>query len=145
MRSRYLCEKYDKDSRLMPADTIMRSQVRVWMSASEGTFLTHALAIMYGSGAAPESAGKLEDGLAPQVYRDFDWLGSELKKGSGKFLVGDHLTVADTMMGFTIAFILKIGLGTKGKEWPAVSAWLTNVESTPTYQQAVKKTGHTLG
>jgi glutathione S-transferase len=129
----------------MPADIAMRSQVRVWMSASEGTFLTHALAIMYGSGAAPESAGKLEEGLAPQVHRDFDWLESELKKGSGKFLVGDHLTAADTMMGFTVAFILKMGLGTRGKEWPAVSAWLTNVERTPAYQQAVKKTGHILG
>lgn len=129
----------------MPVDTGMRSQVRVWMSASEGTFLTHALAIMYGSGAAPESAEKLAVGLAPQVHRDFDWLETELKKGNGKFLVGESLTAADTMMGFSIAFILKMGLGTKGGEWPAVSAWLANVESTPAYQRAVEKTGHTLG
>jgi glutathione S-transferase len=59
-------------------------------------------------------------------------------------LVGDHLTAADTMMGFSIAFILKMGLGTKGKEWPAVNAWLANVESTPAYKKAVEKTGHTL-
>ncbi|KAI5194629.1 hypothetical protein E4T39_08563 [Aureobasidium subglaciale] len=141
----YLCEKYDKECKLMPADTAMRSQVRVWMSASEGTFLIHALAIAYGSGAAPESSEKLAAGLAPQVHRDFDWLESELEKGSGKFLVGDRLTAADTMMGFSIAFILKMGLGTKGKEWPAVKAWLANVENTPAYQRAVEKTGHTLG
>jgi glutathione S-transferase len=54
------------------------------------------------------------------------------------------LTAADTMMGFSIAFILKMGLGTKGKEWPAVNAWLANVESTPAYKKAVEKTGHTL-
>jgi glutathione S-transferase len=130
---------------VMPADIAERSQVRVWMSAADGTFLIHALAIAYGSGAAPESGEKLQAGLSPQVHRDFDWLESELKKGSGKFLVGDHLTAADTMMGFSIAFILKMGLGTKGKEWPAVNAWLANVESTPAYKKAVEKTGHTLG
>lgn len=128
----------------MPTDTAMRSKVRIWMSASEGTFLIHALAIMYGSGAAPESTEQLAAGLTPQVHRDFDWLESELKKGSSKFLVGDQLTAADTMMGFSIAFILKMGLGTKGKEWPAVNFWLANVENTPAYQRAVQKTGHTL-
>jgi hypothetical protein len=49
------------------------------------------------------------------------------------------------MLGFSIAFILKMGLGTKGKEWPGVNAWLKNVESTPAFQRAVKKTGHSLG
>lgn len=128
----------------MPSDAASRSSVRVWMSASEGTFLTHSLAIMYGSGAVPDSAEKLSDSLSPQVHRDFAWLESELKKGNGKFLVGDHLTAADTMMGLSIAFILKMGLGTKGKQWPAVNAWLQNIESTPSYQRAVEKTGHIL-
>ena len=143
--SRYLCEKYDKNHELMPTDTAARSQVRVWMSAADGTFLIHALAIAYGSCAAPESGEKLQAGLSPQVHRDFDWLESELKKGSGKFLVGDRLTTADTMMGFSVAFILKMGLGVKGKKWPAVDAWLANVEGTSAYKKAVEKTGHTLG
>ena len=143
--NRYLCEKYDKNHDLMPADTATRSQVRVWMSAADGTFLIHALAIAYGSGAAPESGEKLHAGLSPQVHRDFDWLESELKKGSGKFLVGDRLTAADTMMCFSVAFILKMGLGVKGKKWPAVDAWLANVEGTSAYKKAVEKTGHTLG
>ena len=128
----------------MPSDAASRSSVRVWMSASEGTFLTHSLAIMYGSGAIPDAAETLSGSLSPQVHRDFDWLESELKKGNGKFLVGDHLTAADTMMSLSIAFILKMGLGTKGKQWPAVDAWLKHVESTPAYQLAVKKTGHAL-
>lgn len=115
------------------------------MSASEGTFLTHALAIAYGSGAAPESSEKLAAGLAPQVHRDFDWLESELSRSNGKFLVGDRLTAADTMMSFSVAFIFKMGLGTKGREWPAVNAWLAHVESLPAYRRAVEKTGHTLG
>ena len=129
----------------MPADLAQRTQVRIWMSASEGTFLTHALAIMYGSGAAANAADKISTGLTPQVHRDFDWLEAELKKGSGRFLVGDHLTAADIMMGFSVAFIFKMGLGVKGKTWPAVNAWLASVEGTETYQRAVEKTGHTLG
>lgn len=141
----YLCEKYDQNHQLMPADLAQRTQVRIWMSASEGTFLTHALAIMYGSGAAANAADKISAGLTPQVHRDFDWLEAELKKGSGRFLVGDHLTAADTMMGFSVAFIFKMGLGVKGKTWPAVNAWLASVEGTETYQRAVEKTGHTLG
>jgi glutathione S-transferase len=117
----------------------------MWMSASEGTFLTHALAIMYGSGAAPEVAHKLQVSLSSQVHRDFDWLEEGLLQGGGKFLVGDTVTVADTMMGFSVAFILKMGLGTDGKQWPTVNAWLENIESTPSYQRAVQKTGFTLG
>lgn len=141
----YLCEKYDRMHKLMPVDVAKRTQVRVWMSASEGTFLTHALSIMYGSNAAPDAADAISNSLSPQVHRDFDWLESELKQGDGRYLVGDHLTAADTMMGFTVAFIFKMGLGTGGMKWPTVDAWLANIESTEAYQRAVKKTGHTLG
>jgi len=129
----------------MPEDPVLRSQVRVWMSAADGTFLVHALSIAYGSGAAPESSEKLQAGLSPAVHRDLDWLESQLILGHHNFLVSDRLTAADTMMGFSIAFMFKMGLGTKGKEWPAVNAWLANVESTEAYRKAVEKTGHTLG
>jgi len=130
---------------MMPEDPILRSQVRVWMSAADGTFLVHALAIAYGSGAAPDASEKLQAGLSPAVHRDFDWLESQLRLGDGKFLVGDYLSAADAMMGFSVAFILKMGLGVKGKEWPAVNDWLASVEGTLPYRKAVEKTGHTLG
>ena len=129
----------------MPSDTAARAKVRQWMFAAEGTFFVHGLAIAYGSGAAPDAAETLQKNLSAAVHRDFDWLESELKKGNGKFLVGNDVTAADTMMGFTIAFILKMGLGTGGKSWPAVEAWQKSIESTAGYERAVKKTGHKLG
>lgn len=113
------------------------------MAASEGTFLVHALAIAYGSGAAPSAAETLQQKLSGQVHRDFDWLEGELKAGKGKFLVGTEVTAADTMMEFSVAFILKNGLGTGGKSWPAVETWLKDVQGLDSYQRAVKKTGHT--
>lgn len=114
-------------------------------AAAEGTFLIHALAILYGSGAAPEAADKLQTGLSGQVHRDFDWLEETLNKNGTKFLVGNSPTAADTMLHFSVAFILKMGLGVKGKSWPAVLKWQQACEATPAYQKAVQKTGHTLG
>lgn len=129
----------------MPASAAERAKVRMWMSAAEGTLLIHALAILYGSGAAPDAAETLQEKLSGQVHRDFDWLEAELKAGNGKFLVGDGVTAADTMMEFSVAFIMKMGLGVKGKSWPGVDAWLKNIQGLESYQRAMQKTGHTLG
>lgn len=129
---------------LLPVDTVARAHARMWISASEGTFLVHGLAIKYGSSVAPEAADKLHVGLSAQVHRDFDWLEDELRRRDGKFLLGDNVTVADIMMGFSVAFIIKMGLGTEQKTWPSINAWLDNIEATPTYQQAVRKTGYAL-
>jgi glutathione S-transferase len=128
----------------MPADLATRAKVRTWMSAAEGTFFLHGLAIFYGSASVPNAAERLQNAISGAVHRDFDWLESELKQGGGKFLVGNSVTAADTMMEFPISFILKNELGTKGKKWPAVEAWLKNVQSTKGYKKAVAKTGYKL-
>jgi len=126
----------------MPRDPAARAAVRTWMSASEGTFLV--LAIAYGSGAAPHVAEDLQAQLSGSVHRDFDWMEQELQQKHGKFLVGDTVTAADTMMGFSVDFILKMKLGTSGKRWPAVEKWLESVHAAPAYQRAVEKTGFVL-
>lgn len=141
---RYLCEAYDTTHRLLPLDPATRSKVRTWVSAAEGTFFLHGLAIFYGSASVPSAAQGLQDGISGAVHRDFDWLEAELAQGSGKFLVGDTVTVADTMMEFTVNFIMKNGLGTKGKSWPAVEKWMADVQGTETYKRAVEKTGFKL-
>jgi glutathione S-transferase len=41
----YLCETYDKQQRLLPGDTRERAKVLEWLSASEGTFLMHGIAV----------------------------------------------------------------------------------------------------
>ncbi|WPH01514.1 low molecular weight phosphotyrosine protein phosphatase [Acrodontium crateriforme] len=62
----YLCEKYDKSSRLLPNDPAVRANVRMWMYASDGTFFMHGLSILYCSGAAPDSAEAISTCLTPQ-------------------------------------------------------------------------------
>jgi glutathione S-transferase len=86
------------------------------MSAAEGTFMIHGLAVHYARWRMPEPAksdgktlAELEKGLAKNVQGDLDWLESELTEGDGdpkEFLVGDELTVADIMMHFSVQFIL---------------------------------------
>lgn len=41
----YLCETYDKDGQFLPKDARQRSKVQEWLSASEGTFLMHGIAV----------------------------------------------------------------------------------------------------
>jgi glutathione S-transferase len=43
--SRYLCESYDAESRLIPREPRERAKVREWVAASEGTFMLHALSV----------------------------------------------------------------------------------------------------
>lgn len=41
----YLCETYDKDHVFFPANAKEKTKVQEWLSASEGTFLMHGIAV----------------------------------------------------------------------------------------------------
>ena len=144
---RYLCETYDASQRLIPKEPKPRAKVREWMAAAEGTFMIHGLAVLYARWQMPEkgkSDGTLEEmekKLSVNVQKDLDWLEDELKSGDGKYLVGDHLTAADTMVCFSAQFILARQLGTGGKTWPAIEKWIQHCESESGYKKAVEKTG----
>ncbi|KAL9072660.1 MAG: hypothetical protein Q9157_005013 [Trypethelium eluteriae] len=146
----YLCEKYDSSSRLTPKDPATRVQVLQWIHAAEATFLLHSLAILYMQWFSPERVkdsgdlATMQQAASKNVVNDFDWLESELQKGKGKFLVGDHVTAADCMMSFSAQWILEKGLGTQGKKWPTVEEWIKTCEATETWKKAVQKTGHKL-
>jgi glutathione S-transferase len=119
------------------------------MAASEGTFMIHGLAVLYARWQMPEAGKKdilpeMERKLSANVQADLDWLESELQAGNGKFLVGNHVTAADTMMGFSAQFILTRKLGTGDRRWPSIEAWLQNLESQASYKNAAEKTGHSL-
>lgn len=73
-----------------------------------------------------------------------DYLEAQLGKSTGKFLVGDKVTVADCMMLFSAQFILARELGTKGRKWEKVEKWIADCEETESYKRAVEKTGHKL-
>lgn len=149
----YVCETYDAAGSLLPNDTALRCQTYEWLHAAEGTFMLHALAILYARWKLPAAAGQylpeLEQGLSANVHNDLNWIETALKEQRARghdYLVGDRLTVADVMMQFSIEFIFARELGIKGKlaAWPETRAWLERTMRRPAYQRAVKKTGYTL-
>ena len=136
---------------MIPKERAARAKVREWMAACEGTFMLHALAILYARWRLPEKCKKdssiieeMEANLRPNVHNDLDWLEGELKKGGGKYLVGDSLTAADILMQFSIEFMFARGLGTQGKEWPNINKWMKGLAQESSYKKAVEKTGYSL-
>lgn len=151
----YLLERYDDGKRsLLPGDRKRRIQVREWLYAAEGTFMLHAMAILYARWKVPaEQAGRaellaaMEAGLAVNVGNDFAWLEGALQGNGSGWLVGDGLTAADIVMQFSVQFIMerKLGVGGRGEgKWPEVEKWLARTEGTESYKRAVERTGYTL-
>ncbi|EXK77036.1 hypothetical protein FOQG_18245 [Fusarium oxysporum f. sp. raphani 54005] len=146
----YLCEKYDAVSRLIPHEPRERAKVKQWIGASEGTFLLHALSILYTRMGMPKEAAQyvpeLEAKFAPNVCGALEWLEAELKSGpsQGQFLVGTDLTAADIMMGFSIEIIFTMKVGTERQKWPMTNQWLADMMEREAYKKAVEKTGYSL-
>ena len=141
---RYLCEQYDRSHRLLSTEPAQRIKVREYIHAAEGTFMVHCLPTVYNRRIDATMAEKLAPSLEKNVVKDLDWLEAELKAGNGRYLVGDHVTAADTMMAFSVQFILTMRLAPRNSSWAAIEGWLKNVEGENAYQCAVAKTGHQL-
>ncbi|KAF5258151.1 hypothetical protein FOXYS1_11292 [Fusarium oxysporum] len=146
----YLCESYGALSRLIPREVCERAKVKEWIEASEGTFLLHALSILYTRIMMPKEAAQyiseLEAKLAPNICGAMEWLEAELKTGpsQGQFLVGTELTAADIMMVFSIEVIFTMKAGTERQKWPWTSKWLANIMDRKAYKKAVERTGYSL-
>ena len=103
----YLCETYDKESKYLPKDGAMRAEVRQWLHAAEGTFMSHALAILYARWQIPKE-GKwmlegMEERLSKNVRNDLGWLEGTLtdQRVKGReWIVGESITIADIQMQF---------------------------------------------
>lgn len=106
--------------------------------------MVHCLPMVYVRRIDASAAEMLAPGLAGNVAKDLDWLEAELQGANGRYLVGDHVTAADTMVAFSIQFIFWLRLAPQDRKWEGVEAWLRNVETGETYQRAVAKTGHHL-
>ena len=118
------------------------------MHAAEATFLVHGLVPFYVHRAAPGTPESVMEALKADTGADLDWLDSQIKASNTRYLVSDTVTAADTMIGFSVQFILEFRLHPKEVEgdarWENVKKWLANVEGSKAYRRAVEKTGHTL-
>ena len=143
---RYLCDTYDKQHRLLPAlGDPKRYQVLQWVHAAEATWALHGISILYARWNQKDGdVAKTEEGMSKNVIKDMDFLESALQNSKGKFLLGDTVTAADSMMQFSAVFILARELGIKGKNYPEVERWIKDCEATESYKKAVQRTGHSL-
>lgn len=148
MMRRYLCDRYDTEHRLLPAPgDARRYQVLQWVHAAEGTFMLHALAILYARWQQKDGdVARTEAGLKGNVERDFDWLEGELGRQPGRFLVGDAVTAADVMMEFSVDFILtrKLGVHATGDRWRKIGEYVAACQGNERWKAAQRKTGHRL-
>ena len=76
------------------------------------------------------------------MHDDLNWLESELV--GKQYLVGNAVTAADIIMGFSIESIFTMKLGTEGGDWPNARKWLEGLQKTEGYRKAAEKTGYSL-
>ncbi len=92
--------------------------------------LTACFQLLYARWRIPKAASEhlpeMEKGLSPNIQNDLNWLESE---GAGRqCLVGNDVTAADILMGFSIESIFARKLGTEGGDWPNVRKWLEGLQ-----------------
>ncbi len=146
MLHRYLCDKYDKQHKLLPpVGDPKRYEALQWVHAAEATWTLHGIAVLYVRWHQKDGdVKKTEQGLSKNIINDFNLLEATLKQSSGKFLFGNEISVADTMMHFSTSFILARELGVKAEDYPRCKQYVQDCEATASYKKAVEKTGHKL-
>jgi glutathione S-transferase len=103
----YLCEQYDHQHQYLPNDIAQRAEVKQWLHAAEGTFMVHAMAILYARWQVPEEGkgmlGGMEERMSRNVKNDLRWLEGVLndqKDRGRRWIVGEGLTIADIQLQF---------------------------------------------
>ncbi|KAL8788609.1 MAG: hypothetical protein Q9195_007204 [Heterodermia aff. obscurata] len=146
--TQYLIDEYDTLHYLLPLDPTLKAKTLLYMHAAEATFFVHGLVPFYVKRTVPDAPDDLLQEFSIDIGADLDWLDAQIKSTGTRFLVSDNVTAADTMMGFSIQFILEFRLHPHEQEhenrWGHVRKWLANIEACRGYQAAVGKTGHTL-
>jgi glutathione S-transferase len=154
----YLCEAYpnkNESEPLIPPMSSMaaRAKVREFMHLAEGTFMVHS----YPAFVTSRLPGNLKESkdihdfriiTTKKVYQDLDWLEEYLAEAKTTYLVGDHLTAADIMMGLSVQSILdrvirggKLAEDGKEKEYPSIHKWVDSLLGRKALKMAFKKTG----
>lgn len=63
---------------------------------------------------------EVEVKLLKPIQKDMDWLENILSETSTKYIAGNKVTVADTIIAFPVQVIFHYQLSTQGKSWPKI-------------------------
>lgn len=130
----YLVERYG-NGRLAPAiGAPGRAAYLQWMHFAEGAFVPFGNLAwhMLFRHDAEQIPGAMED------YREWARAALEvLERGlEGKaYLLGDELSAADVMMGYTVVCVRWFGM--LGSEYPNLNAYMDRLEQRPAYRKAL--------
>ncbi|KAG8525591.1 uncharacterized protein KY384_009235 [Bacidia gigantensis] len=147
----YLISTYDPEDKhgLLPKHPVpVKMKILEFVHAAEATLMLHCLPFIYAKRVAPSPFPPLEQlqpGLQAIVRKDLDWLEAELEKKGEGWLVGDGVSAADTMMGFSVMFIFANSLAGEAEgKWKRILEWIRKIEDREAYKRAVEKTGFVL-
>ena len=132
----YLAGTYGHGQLTPPPGTAAALRVSYWMHFAEGSAMTPLLLKLYLSrmGDAAEPLLARVDG---QIAALLAYVEGEV--GTGPFLVGDNLTIADIQMSFPLeAATARGGLDAK---YPGLVAYLERLHARPAYREALARGG----
>jgi glutathione S-transferase len=152
----YLIERYGsggKGVELLPpvGKWAERSRASALLSFCETPF-THALPIVYSQWFMPEGNEKiletLTSSMATNVQKDLDFYESTIAANKekygpqdGLYLANGRFSAADIANAFSAEYVLTKAIGTEGKKWPNIEAWLKLIEARPGYKETKKVAG----
>jgi len=132
----YLAGTYGHGQLTPPPGTAAALRVNYWMHFAEGSAMTPLLLKLYLSRLG-DAAGPLLARVDAQIAALLIYAEREL--GSGPFLGGDSLTIADIQMSFPLeAATARGGLDSK---YPGLVAYLARLHARPAYQRALTRGG----
>jgi glutathione S-transferase len=129
----YLMAKYDPDHKLHPrADDKDFPKYIEWIHAAEGApFLPFLLSVYVGQ--AETAGAQLEARISDEQLKAVKFMEKHLSENA--YFGGDNFTAADCLMGFGLLFI---SMRPDFADYPAIKAWLENVQARPAFQRMLE-------
>ena len=129
----YFMAKYDPDHKLHPrADDKDFPKYIEWIHAAEGApFLPFLLSVYVGQ--AETAGAQLEARISDEQLKAVKFMEKYLSESA--YFGGDNFTAADCLMGFGLLFI---SMRPDFADYPAIKAWLENVQARPAFQRMLE-------
>ncbi|MDG1007881.1 MAG: glutathione S-transferase family protein [Alphaproteobacteria bacterium] len=129
----YLMAKYDPDHKLHPRpDDKDFPKYIEWIHAAEGApFLPFLLSVYVGQ--AETAGAQLEARISEEQLKAVKFMEKHLSENA--YFGGDNFTAADCLMGFGLLFI---SMRPDFADYPAIKAWLENVQARPAFQRMLE-------